>query len=285
MLTPSAIIARLMADGALIEIRIAAAKGSTPREEGASMIVFRDGSFTGTIGGGTLEWLALAEAQKMFAADRDHLRIEKSLGPDLGQCCGGRVTLAFRRFAAQQRDELLQALLRSNSAAKLLLFGAGHVGRALALALAPLPLSLDWIDPRPDAFPSHVPPNARLRTGDPLAALADAPEGSLIAVMTHSHALDLAIVSAALPDPRFAFVGLIGSDTKRARFVSQMRQAGLAEAAIARLACPIGMKEIGGKEPAVIAAGIAAQLLLERQRLSLPEADRNWGHHRVGTFG
>lgn len=145
---------------------------------------------------------------------------------------------------------------------RLLLFGAGHVGRALALALAPLPVAVAWFDPRPEAFPPAVPANAApavLR--DPAAAVTDAPGGAAVLVMTHSHPLDLAVVAAALARPDLGPVGLIGSETKRARFLSRLAAAGLAEAARARLVCPVGVPGIEGKEPAVIAAAAAAQVL------------------------
>ena len=81
----------------------------------------------------------------------------------------------------------------------LILFGAGHVGRALVLALAPLPFAVTWVDPRPDAFPAYVPANVTLRRlDDPAEALSPAPAGSFVLVMTHSHPLDLALVHAAL---------------------------------------------------------------------------------------
>ena len=114
----------------------------------------------------------------------------------------------------------------------LFLFGAGHVGRALVFALAPLPFAVTWIDPRPDAFPGFVPGNVTaVATADPAAALADAPAGSFVLAMTHSHALDLAVVHAALADPRFAYVGVIGSKTKRARFTKRLAEAGIPAAA------------------------------------------------------
>ncbi len=145
------------------------------------------------------------------------------------------------------------------------LFGAGHVGRALALALAPLPFAVRWIDPRPEEFPKLVPANvAMIAAADPPAELGQAPDGALVVVMTHSHALDLAIVAEALTQGRFPYVGLIGSATKRARFVSQLRAAGLHEGNVARLICPIGVAGVEGKEPAVIAAATAAQLLMAR---------------------
>ena len=142
------------------------------------------------------------------------------------------------------------------------LFGAGHVGRALMLALAPLPFDLTWIDEREGIFPAALPANVRaVRSADPAAELARAPAGAAVVVMTHNHPLDLAIVHAALAAGRFGYVGLIGSKAKRARFTSRLRKGGVPEARIADLVCPVGMPTIRSKHPAAIATGIAAQLL------------------------
>ena len=142
------------------------------------------------------------------------------------------------------------------------LFGAGHVGRALMLALAPLPFDVTWIDEREGLFPGAVPANVRpLRSADAAAEIARAPADALVVVMTHHHPLDLAIVHAALGAERFDYVGLIGSASKRARFTRRLREAGVAEDRIAGLVCPVGMTSIRSKLPAAIAAGIAAQLL------------------------
>ena len=185
------------------------------------------------------------------------------LGPD------GRVERALRagedeerRWARQPGDGgWIESI--GTSARAVYLFGAGHVGRALALALAPLPFAVRWIDPRRDAFPAAAPANVALVFApEPAAEVAGAPDGALIVVMTHSHALDLEVVAAALKAGRFGFVGLIGSSTKRARFLSQMRSAGLAEAALARLVCPIGVPGLESKDPAAIAASTAVQLLI-----------------------
>ena len=112
------------------------------------------------------------------------------------------------------------------------LFGAGHVGRALALALAPLPFAVRWIDPRPDEFPKLAPANVTLvAAADPPAELTAAPDGAFVLAITHSHPLDLAVVAEALRQDRFAYVGMIGSATKRARFVSQLRAAGIRRSA------------------------------------------------------
>ena len=135
------------------------------------------------------------------------------------------------------------------------LFGAGHVGRALMLALAPLPFDVTWIDEREGTFPAATPANVRpVRSADAAGELTGAPDGAFVVVMTHSHALDLAIVHAALAAGRFGYVGLIGSAGKRARFVRRLREAGVAEARVATLVCPIGMPAIRSKHPAAIAA-------------------------------
>ena len=145
----------------------------------------------------------------------------------------------------------------------LVLFGAGHVGRALVLALAPLPFRVLWFDPRPDAFPAHVPANVDLRRlGEPAEALAAAAEGSFVLVMSHSHQLDLALVEAALAAARFPYVGLIGSRSKRARFEKKLAAGGIPKERIDALVCPIGVEAIHSKVPAVIAAATVAQLIV-----------------------
>ena len=150
----------------------------------------------------------------------------------------------------------------------LLLFGAGHVGRALVMALAPLPFAVTWVDPRPDAFPAHVPANVKLsRLDDPVAAFREALPGTFVLVMSHSHQLDLAIVHAGLADQRFAYVGLIGSATKRARFEKRLAAAGIAAARIAELVCPIGVAGVHSKLPAAIAAATTAELLIRDEAL------------------
>jgi xanthine dehydrogenase accessory factor len=229
------------------------------------------GPHLGQCCGGSVDWLI----ETFDAQDLD----------DLARLAGAERAGAFATFAALGEDGRLRRALGEAPAAgpvavepdgalreafddertPVLLFGAGHVGRALVLALAPLPFAVRWIDSRADAFPTRAPPNAQLvASPDPPAELAAAPDGALIVVMTHSHPLDLAIVSAALAAERFGYVGLIGSATKRARFLSQMRAGGLSEPALARLTCPIGVPGVPGKEPAVIAAAVAAQLLMLR---------------------
>jgi xanthine dehydrogenase accessory factor len=156
------------------------------------------------------------------------------------------------------------------------LFGAGHVGRALTAALAPLAFAVTWIDTRPGAIPDQFSGNVTAITrGDPVALLSRAPDGAFVAIMTHSHALDLDLAIAALNAARFGYVGLIGSDTKRARFTSAMRKMGMAAAAIDRLVCPIGLTAIADKAPAAIAASVAAQVLIARAGVATRSATQS----------
>lgn len=155
----------------------------------------------------------------------------------------------------------------------LFLFGAGHVGRAMVAALAPLPCRVTWVDEREDAFPAAVPPNVAVEATDiPEAVAASAPPRASYLVMTHSHALDLRIAEAILARGDALWFGLIGSKTKRAQFDKRLRARGFDEARIGTMACPIGMPGITGKEPAVIAASTCAQLLAvwEAQRAARP---------------
>jgi xanthine dehydrogenase accessory factor len=311
MQTFNRLIEALEAEGAGALVSLIKVDGSSPRESGTRMVVRPSGAFNGTIGGGQLEWQALAAAQDALRHGRAApQRRVVLLGPDLAQCCGGRVEWLIETFdvrdaaelkalaAAERAGPLVTQAVRTEGGrlsrkvapapvaagsaietrpdgtiverfgdgwTDLYLFGAGHVGRALVLALAPLPFRIRWIDPRQEAFPLRAPTNVTMvQTGDPPSELDAAPGGAHVLVMTHSHPLDLAIVSRALAAERFGFVGLIGSATKRARFLSQMRAAGLTPAMLRRLTCPIGLPGVEGKEPAVIAAAVAAQLLIAR---------------------
>ncbi len=241
-------------------VTIESVEGSAPREAGAWMLVTPEG-FHGTIGGGTLEWRAMAAAQKLL--DENAIDTQRSyiLGPDLGQCCGGRVKLRTRIIDRSSIEHF--ALPASPTQCPVFLFGAGHVGRALVLALASLPFAVSWIDPRPNAFPSVAPQNTKLLQLDhPSEFLTEAPTGSLVFVMTHSHALDLEIVDAALRIDTIPLVGLIGSATKRARFFSRLQSAGVSDVQLQKLICPIGIPGIKSKEPTAIAAATVAQILI-----------------------
>lgn len=278
----------LNAHGACAMVSVIRTEGSVPREQGARMVVTPHG-FHGTIGGGTLEWKALAEAQALLGKPRAVKFITQSLGPDLGQCCGGRVKLAVESFGRDQLAEVQAYAAREEQGPftltgrlpgsdheecfgeqrrRVLVFGAGHVGRALILALAQLPFEVTWADPRPESFPGAQPQNVTCFAGDPLEVVAAAPEGSLAFVMSHSHALDLAIVNAALRNHNIAELGVIGSATKRARFERRLREAGGDENRVSAMICPIGIGGIRSKLPAAIAISVAAQVIALDEALS-----------------
>lgn len=253
----------------VVRVTVERVEGSTPREAGADMLVLDDGDFHGTIGGGALEWEALRLARTLFApgVDREATR-ELLLGPELAQCCGGRMSLRFERFTPEDRSRLRTQADAPDERTPLALFGAGHVGRALVLALAPLPFRVTWVDARADIFPSLTPANVeKVAPLDPASEVDALASGAMVLAMTHSHPLDLAIVSRACASGRFPFVGLIGSKTKRARFLKRMAEAGLSAESRARLVCPVGVPGVDGKEPAIIAASMAAALLAARERL------------------
>ena len=287
-------------------------KGSAPREAGARMIVTPDGSYTGTIGGGQLELQAIQLAKGLIGYGVDRLCLANfALGPDLGQCCGGRVDIAVELFdaadlpevqsyagleasggfsciaefdpvlshaeryvledaptlgAVNNRADIARHLYRetfSDPSHPLILFGAGHVGRAVVLALANLPFRVTWVDERPDAFPKATPRNVTaVNVGNPADVIRDAPEAAFVLVMTHDHGQDFEICRAALSRSDIGYVGLIGSATKRARFLKRLRDSGIGDAALESFHCPIGVSGIDGKSPAVIAASAAAELLI-----------------------
>jgi xanthine dehydrogenase accessory factor len=235
----------------LIEIRVKATRGSAPREAGARMWVSAEGT-RGTIGGGNLEYSAIKIAREMLLSGDAHKERKFTLGDALGQCCGGAVTLVFTA---------VETMAAEPSTFDVVLFGAGHVGRELARILGRLPCRLTWVDPRPDAFPASVDTNTRVVIEDePVWAVDDAPAGALFVVMTHSHALDLEIVERVLRRNDYRFLGLIGSETKAAKFKARLARKGLAAE---RLVCPIGLFK-AGKHPAEVAVSAVAQLLALR---------------------
>jgi len=153
---------------------------------------------------------------------------------------------------------------------KLVIFGAGHVGQAVARAFAPLPFDLEWLASREDLRPEAGGTHAEILSEDDLEACIEAaPPGALIAIFTHSHDLDYRLTRAALAKGDFGYLGLIGSRTKRARFDSRLKADGITEAQLARLTCPIGLQTLRSKAPAVIAVALAAELLALTQE---PEA-------------
>ncbi len=230
----------------MIRVRVTETFGSTPREVGAEMMVSSVDT-TGTIGGGRLEHDAIARARAMITSGEASAIMHITLGPDSGQCCGGRVELAFDREASSCPPVAPQVLI----------FGAGHVGRALAGLLARLPFDVLLIDSRADELDRAEDGVQTRLTALPEAEIRAARPGAAFVVMTHDHGLDFLLTSEALQRGDAAYVGLIGSATKRARFLREARAAGVDTA---RLTCPIGSGFSADKRPAIIAVFAAAEI-------------------------
>jgi len=247
----------------LILVTVARTSGSVPRETGAWMTVTVDG-IDGTVGGGHLEFDAIARARTALAGGELEDEVRYPLGPGLGQCCGGVVWLRFERVAV---GEDLQSRLPVEPLRPLALFGAGHVGRAIARIARDLPLALHWIDSREDQFPAEPPaPHWRQEAVDPIAdAVPDLASASAVLIMSYSHAEDFNLVAACLKRQRersdLPFIGLIGSKTKWASFRHRLQARGFTEAELAQVVCPIGLAGVAGKQPGVIAVAVMAQIL------------------------
>ncbi len=258
--------ARWQAEGrAAVLVEVVQARGSVPREAGTRMLVDAAAAL-GTIGGGHLELQALQQARSMLAQGAAAAPQERqvALGPSLGQCCGGALRLRFTPLAAVDFAAWQVVPPRFH----LQLYGAGHVGRAIVRLLADIDCRVRWLDTRADEFPGRatLPPHVQAVAAEHLAdeaaaEVAEAPAGALHLVLTHSHALDLALAEAILRRGDFGWFGLIGSATKRASFEHRLRERGIAPGLVERMACPIGLPGIDGKQPAVIAVAVVAQLL------------------------
>jgi xanthine dehydrogenase accessory factor len=278
-------------------------EGSSPREVGAWMLVFAN-EVLGTVGGGNLEFQAIAHGRDWLAAHgrdglathgRDGLATKASnlpaakhpqvadelrrypLGPSLGQCCGGVVHLKFSfisKHDAINKEAAYASIQRARglNTMKIALFGGGHVGKALVQVLGALPCAVQWIDSRDEIFPSDVPSTVECEHSAPVhAAVNDVPSGSHVLIMSFSHAEDLDVVAACLTRLRtqndLPFIGLIGSKTKWATFRHRLESRGFTADEIGRVTCPIGIEGVAGKEPEVIAVSVAAQLMQLRPTL------------------
>lgn len=284
---------------AAMVVELRQVSGSVPREAGTRMVVTAD-TVIGTIGGGHLEWKAIASARERLQARAGPATIAAPetppfpggsgamghapappssegsgladeerypLGPALGQCCGGVAVVGYRRLDEVTLADWPPAPERFH----LQLHGAGHVGRAVVHVLQAVPCRVQWIDEREaqdfpgedaDAGDAALPPHITRHTSEAAESeVASAPPGAHYLVMTHRHDLDQRIGEAILKRGDFAYFGLIGSRSKRERFARRWAERGIDPSLIARVACPIGLPGIGGKEPGLIAVSVVAQML------------------------
>jgi xanthine dehydrogenase accessory factor len=233
-------------------------RGSVPRDAGTKMLVTRD-RLIATIGGGHLEHVATKMAREMLIAGERSLKVERfNLGARLGQCCGGMATLSFEPIGTAQKH--------------LVVFGAGHVAKALLHIVSTLPFRVTWVDERDDVFPDELPRNVtKLVTDDPVGEVRDLPPNSYYLVMTHNHQLDFDLARAIIDRNDSVYFGMIGSLTKRKKFDMRLAQRGYTDAQIDTMICPIGVSMVNGKHPAEIAVSVAGELIAHYQGIPLEQ--------------
>ena len=299
---PHAVLAYLEQGQCVAHIMILAAKGSTPRGIGVDMLVSAHGQ-EGTIGGGAMEFQATDIARQAFKntpQDGFSRFVETfALGPDLGQCCGGHITILCEIFTPSAiksvhdlcavTDKMLCHDVTSQDIARpidraltsayfeketqryiapvttasqsLYVYGAGHVGRALMPLVQGLALSVIWVDTDKSRFPDPVPDDVTIVPAADMAVVArHAPQGAFHVVLTYSHQFDEAICHELLAKGAFGKLGLIGSATKKARFDKRFLQAGISQELIDAYHCPVGLRAIQDKSPAHVALSIAGQI-------------------------
>ncbi|MBL4941928.1 MAG: xanthine dehydrogenase accessory protein XdhC [Colwellia sp.] len=258
-------VAQLAAKGqAYVLMTIMGVSGSTPRNSGTKMVVTFDGiigqsttSF-GTIGGGHLEFKAIAMATTMLQEGQVNQQAQQRiehfpLGAKLGQCCGGQATILFESFVG--------------STLNIMLFGAGHVGKALAGILAQLPCRLHWVDNRASEFPTDT--DIKTLGGNVIKVLSDSPADEVAAmpansyfiIMTHNHGLDFDISEAAVKRNDARYIGLIGSATKWQRFKMRFEHRDINNSLYQQISCPVGLSQVPGKLPIEVAVSIAGEVI------------------------
>jgi xanthine dehydrogenase accessory factor len=239
-------------DRGFVIVTILSVQGSAPRQAGTKMVV-DDTTCHDSIGGGNLEHQAIARSRQLLDQGRKTaIRQEFVLGNDLSQCCGGKVELLFECLPARYFNVVL--------------FGAGHVGKQLAIILGELPCRLRWIDSRPEfvdtVYESVDASNTTIELmSNPYEAVEQCPADSYYLVITHSHEMDMELVEAILSRNDARFCGLIGSKSKAAKFRSRLGRKGFSDAEVSLLTCPIGLDQVQGKRPMEVAVSIAGQLI------------------------
>lgn len=246
-------------------------QGSTPRDGGSKMVITTDATYD-TIGGGQLEFLLVQQARELLVQNKTCQILKPiPLAAEAAQCCGGNVTVMLEAFAA--------------CSWQIALFGAGHVCQSLVTILAGLPCQVRVIDNRPELMANNLPANCRYEFYvDPAEAIAQLPDDAWVIIFTHDHALDFALCKTLLSDQRWAYVGMIGSQTKALRFRKRLADAGFVAQAIETIHSPIGLPDVKGKLPMEVAVSIAAQLQsLYYQRMPM-QAGRSTSWREIKTI-
>ncbi|QFU25295.1 xanthine dehydrogenase accessory protein XdhC [Shewanella eurypsychrophilus] len=235
---------------AYVLVTLVGVSGSTPRNSGTKMVISKDDIFD-TIGGGHLEHKSIKHAHKMLAAGKSCQHLEHfQLGTNLGQCCGGNASVMFECFASV--------------GVNIMVFGAGHVGKALVAILAGLPCQVTWVDSRAEQFPADVENYhnvTKVISEEPEFEVASMPENSYFVVMTHNHQMDFEISQAILKRGDFHYLGLIASGTKWRRFQQRYKHREIDPNQVARMSCPIGLEQVGGKLPMEVAVSVSGEII------------------------
>lgn len=223
-------------------------KGSTPRDSGSKMVITADDLFD-TVGGGKLEFLIIQKARELLLTGKNQQSFEHfPLAATSQQCCGGVMNVLLECYAEQTHDVHI--------------FGAGHVAKALVTILGQLNMRIFWIDSREHEFPTDIPSNTTIQHySDVLSHVNNMKADAYSIILTHEHVLDYQLTEALLDRKDCRYIGLIGSQTKALRFQKRLRSASFSDEAIASVYCPIGLSEIGGKQPMEVAVSISAQLI------------------------
>ncbi|UWQ86170.1 xanthine dehydrogenase accessory protein XdhC [Leisingera caerulea] len=246
----------------VVQVVLTRVRGSSPRETGTCMFVAAEGLW-GTIGGGQLEYIAIDHARRMLKQGVISDTLDVPLGPEIGQCCGGRVEISLAQMRqADREDAIARQQAEDQALPHVYVMGAGHVGRALADLFQHMPVRCILIDQRAEELALCQADVEIRQSAIPEIDIAAAPAGSAFIVLTHDHALDFLLASAALQRGDASYVGLIGSATKREKFRRWCRDHcdGLGTD---RLICPIGAGGSRDKRPSVIAAFVAAEVIAD----------------------
>lgn len=244
----------------VVRATVTRVRGSAPREVGAFILISASDQF-GTIGGGRLEFDVIETARDMLNSGCISKNLDIALGPEIGQCCGGRVEVALQRLGQSGVAELISEVQEQDKhRPAVYILGAGHVGRELANLLQHLPLRTALVDQRAEELAKSHADVEKILSAIPEFEIMNAPAGSAFVVLTHDHALDFLLTSSALERGDASYVGLIGSATKRAKFRNWCKTQ-CKGASLDQLICPIGATGSGDKRPAIIAAFVLAELL------------------------
>lgn len=251
----------LDAANCVVRATVTRVRGSAPREAGAYILISASDQF-GTIGGGRLEFDVIETAREMLESGCISKNLDVALGPEIGQCCGGRVEIALQRLGQSALADLISEVRQQDEhRPSVLILGAGHVGRELANLLQHLPVRTVLVDQRAEELDKSFADVEKSLSAIPEFEIMNAPAGSAFVVLTHDHALDFLLTSCALERGDAAYVGLIGSATKRAKFKSWCSTQ-CKDVSLERLVCPIGASGNRDKRPAVIASFVLTEVVL-----------------------